>query len=76
MSFRDTPIEESGISLVFPVLSYRPPLCNLYDVFRCHLSCAFHIFYWQVQDAQYHTTIERKNVINRWDWEFRKHPLQ
>ena len=33
------------ITSVFPVLSYRPSLCDPYDVFRCHLNHAFHILF-------------------------------
>ena len=65
-----------NITSVFLVLSYRPSLCHPYDTFRCHLGGAFRILYWQVQDAQYHTTIEGENTFNRWDWEFHKCPLQ
>jgi hypothetical protein len=58
------------------VLSYRPSLCHPYDTFRCHLSRAFPVLYWQVHDAQYHTTIERKYAFNRREWGIHKRPLQ
>ena len=57
-----TPTQESRLSLAC-FLFYL--IVHLYDVFRCR---AFHILYWQIQDARYHTIIKRKSMFNRWDF--------